>query len=126
MLRLFILLLLSGLLAMTHSEKEDLQLPVLEDGLASPGKRVAVVPPEYKGTGEIANYLTDYKSLAEFVLLDILVKKIFPQIPNALMIHPHTDRWLFVDSRERRQVGKWMEKVIQSKKYFYKRYKTTV
>ena len=51
MLRLFILLLLPGMLSMVHSNKKDLQLPALENGLASPGKRVAVVPAEYEGTG---------------------------------------------------------------------------
>jgi len=49
MLRLFILLFLSGTPAMIHSDKMDLQPPVLENGLASPGKRVAIVPAEYEG-----------------------------------------------------------------------------
>jgi hypothetical protein len=75
------------------------------------------------GTLEIREYLTDYKDLAEFTFLDIPVKEIFPQIPNALMIHPHTDRWIFVDSKERRKVWEWMEKVTQKQitfKTFFK------
>jgi hypothetical protein len=297
MLRLFILLLLSGMLAMIHSDKKDLQLPALENGLASPGKRVAVVPAEYEGTGvhhllylppdwdpdwrnkgrswpvvveytgnrfptsgssgeiegaalgyglsggkyiwvvlpfvaddhqhnevtwwgdqhatveyakknvprickefggdssrvflcgfsrgaiavnymglfddevaklwcgfithdhydgvrewkgtdwgsplanyreaavqrlnrlqgrpvlicqnggtrEVEEYLSDYKKLAEFTFLGVPVKEIFPQIPNTLMIHPHTDRWMFVDSEARRQAWNWMEKVSDKK-----------
>ena len=67
------------------------------------------------GTEDINEYLTDYKNLAKFTFIDVPVKKIFPQIPNALMIHPHTDRWMFVDSRERRQIWKWMEKVSKEK-----------
>ena len=65
------------------------------------------------GTREIYEYLTDYKNLAEFTFLDIPVRKIFSEIPNALMIDPHTDRWIFVDSKERRQFWEWMEKVTQ-------------
>lgn len=68
--------------------------------------------------GEIRNieeYLTEYKSLAKFTFLDVPVNKIFPQIPNTLMIHPHTDRWMFVDSSERRQAWKWMEEISERK-----------
>ena len=67
------------------------------------------------GTQDVNEYLTDYLNLADFTFLDVPVKKIFPQIPNALIIHPHTDRWMFVDSRERRQVWRWMEKVSERK-----------
>ena len=65
------------------------------------------------GTSAVEEYLSDYKNLANFTFLDVPVTKIFPQIPNDLTIHPHTDRWMFVDSRERRQVWKWMEKVSE-------------
>jgi len=67
------------------------------------------------GTQDSKEYLTDYKNLAEFTFLDVPVTKIFPQIPNDLIIHPHTDRWMFVDSKERREVWEWMEKVSQLK-----------
>lgn len=67
------------------------------------------------GTQDIKKYLADYKTHAKFNFLDIPVTKIFPQIPNALILHPHTDRWMFVDSRERKQVWKWMEKISQRK-----------
>jgi len=63
------------------------------------------------GTRDVEDYLSDYKNLAIFTFLDVPVTKIFPQIPNALVMHSHTDRWMFVDSRERRQAWKWMEKV---------------
>ena len=63
------------------------------------------------GTSDVEDHLSDYMDLAEFTFLDVPVTKIFPQIPNALVKHPHTDRWMFVDSKERRQVWKWMEKV---------------
>ena len=63
------------------------------------------------GINDIEEYLSDYKTLAKFTFLNVPVTKIFPQIPNALVMHPHTDRWMFVDSRERRQAWKWMEKV---------------
>jgi hypothetical protein len=65
------------------------------------------------GTSDVEEYLSDYINLANFTFLDVPVTKIFPQIPNDLTIHPHTDRWMFVDSRERRQVWKWMEKVSE-------------
>ena len=67
------------------------------------------------GTRDIEEHLADYKNLAEFTFLNVPVKKMFPQIPNELMIHPHTDRWLFVDSKERKQVWKWMKKVQERK-----------
>lgn len=67
------------------------------------------------GIRKINEYLDDYKDLADFTFLDVPVRKIFPEIPNPLFIHPHTDRWLFVDSRERRKAWRWMEKTLQSK-----------
>jgi hypothetical protein len=63
------------------------------------------------GTSAVEEYLSDYKNLANFTFLDVPVTKIFPQIPNNLVMHPHSDRWMFVDSRERRKVWKWMERV---------------
>ena len=66
-------------------------------------------------TQKVNEYLEDYKDLAKFTFIDVPIKKIFPQIPNALMIHPHTDRWMFVDSEERQQVWNWMEKVSERK-----------
>lgn len=67
------------------------------------------------GTQDIEEYLTDYKNLAKFAFLNVPVKEIFPKIPNDMMIHPHTDRWLFVDSEARRQAWNWMEKVSDRK-----------
>ena len=55
------------------------------------------------GTKYIKEYLTDFKNLVKFNFIDVPVKEIFPQIPNALMIHPQTDRWMFVDSEVRKQ-----------------------
>ncbi len=66
-------------------------------------------------TQDINEYLADYKDLAKFTFIDVPIKKIFSQIPNALIVHPHTDRWMFVDSKERRQVWKWMENVQERK-----------
>ena len=67
------------------------------------------------GTQDIQEYLADYRNLAEFTFIDVPIKNLFPQIPNALIPHPHTDRWMFVDSKERRQVWKWMEKIRQGR-----------
>lgn len=67
------------------------------------------------GTKYIKEYLTDFKNRAKFNFIDVPVKEIFPQIPNALMIHPHTDRWMFVDSEARKQAWSWMEKVSERK-----------
>jgi len=66
-------------------------------------------------TQNVNDYLADYKNLAKFTFIDVPIKEIFPQIPNALIVHPHTDRWMFVDSKERRQVWKWMENVQKRK-----------
>ncbi len=67
-----------------------------------------------ESTLEIQSYLKDFKNFADFTFFDIPVNKIFPEIPNPLMIHPHTDRWLFVNSDSRRKVWQWMNSVLST------------
>jgi hypothetical protein len=47
-----------------------------------------------------------------FTFLPVPIGRIFPQIPNALFIAAHTDRWMFVDSDERRQAREWLERTV--------------
>jgi len=68
-----------------------------------------------ESTLEIRNYLSGFKD-ADFTFLDVPVQKIFPEIPNLLIKHPHTDRWLLVDSDARRKALEWMKFVLSKSK----------
>jgi hypothetical protein len=47
-----------------------------------------------------------------FTFLAIPIKKIFPAVPNALVLTCHTDRWMLVDSTERQQARIWLQKTL--------------
>ena len=59
--------------------------------------------------------LGDDVTKAKFTFLGVPVKTIFPQIPNSLLIHSHTDRWMYVDSAERKQAWEWFQNVVGAK-----------
>lgn len=74
-------------------------------------KRPALVC-QNEGTQDIQDYLGDRMSLEQFTFLDVPVAQIFPDIPNDMVIHPHTDRWLLKDSAARDRVEKWVSGVV--------------
>ncbi|MEM7392184.1 MAG: hypothetical protein AAF492_07520 [Verrucomicrobiota bacterium] len=52
-----------------------------------------------------------------FYFYDVDVRTIFPSIPNDLVIHPHTDRWLFPPSVYRDNAWRWMNRVALPSEY---------
>jgi len=50
-----------------------------------------------------------------FYFYEIDMRAVFPTIPNELVIHPHTDRWLLVPSRYRDNAWKWMNMVMDQR-----------
>jgi hypothetical protein len=65
------------------------------------------------GTQAIEEYLAGQLSSAEFTFLTVHTGEIFGKFPNALAIHPHTDRWLLKDSPDRQQVWAWVERILR-------------
>ena len=61
---------------------------------------------------DIREYLRPHVDLAAFTFLDVPVGKIFPSFPNSLAIHPHTDRWLLLESPERVALRAWLDEVL--------------
>ena len=70
---------------------------------------------ETGGTPMIERYLGDRQRLAKFTYLGFTMKALFPQIPNSLFLDSHTDRWLLVDSKERRQARQWLAETIKGR-----------
>ena len=64
------------------------------------------------GTQDIEDYLSERASLGQFTFLDVPVDQIFPDMPNDMVIHPHTDRWLLKDSETRDRALKWVQDVV--------------
>ena len=63
-------------------------------------------------TRDIRDYLEPRVTLKSFTFLDVSVGKIFPCFPNSLAIHPHTDRWLLLESPERVALRAWLDQVL--------------
>jgi len=51
-----------------------------------------------------------------FYFYEIDMRAIFPTIPNELVMHPHTDRWLLMPSIYRDNAWKWMNMVVDQAK----------
>ncbi len=66
------------------------------------------------GTDGIRTYLETQSSLEAFTFLNVKTSRILGEFPNSFAIHPHNDRWLTVDSPERREVWAWIYRVLQS------------
>jgi hypothetical protein len=67
------------------------------------------------GTPGIAKYLEGLVPLQSFTFVNVQISSIFPEFPNQLAIHPHTDRWLLKDSRDRRRVWDWVDQVLRTR-----------
>jgi hypothetical protein len=63
-------------------------------------------------TKDIQTYLSAVTSLSSFTFLDVNMAKIFPKIPNDLVVHGHNDRWMLKDSPERRKAWLWMNETV--------------
>lgn len=63
-------------------------------------------------TDDVASYLRESTTLDNFTFVDVNIPGIFPEFPNELAIHPHTDRWLLKDSPDRRRVWDWASQVL--------------
>lgn len=57
-------------------------------------------------------YLEGIVPLENFTFLDVPVAGIFGEFPNEIAVHPHTDRWLLKESKERDRVRAWFEKAV--------------
>jgi hypothetical protein len=65
-------------------------------------------------TAALVDYLATNSSAAVFTFLKVDIKGIFCVFPNNLVPHPHTDRWLLVDSADRRMVWQWLDQTLQT------------
>ena len=59
------------------------------------------------------NYLNKYLNLADFTFLDVPTREIF-DIPDGLIIHPHTDLWMHRESEYRQTARAWIEGVMKT------------
>ncbi|NND97035.1 MAG: hypothetical protein HKN47_06890, partial [Pirellulaceae bacterium] len=66
-------------------------------------------------TQVISDYLRPITSLDNFTFLDVPVETILGDLPNEIAVHPHTDRWMSVESPQRRVVHKWVADVLATK-----------
>ena len=57
--------------------------------------------------GKHADYLKNYRSLADFTFLPVPVSEIF-HIPEGKVIHPHTDMWAHRESTTRQRARDWL------------------
>ena len=57
--------------------------------------------------GKHAEYLKNYRSLADFTFLPVPVSEIF-HIPEGKVIHPHTDMWAHRESTTRQRARDWL------------------
>lgn len=65
-----------------------------------------------ESTQDIQDYLGDRMPLGSFTFLDVPVADIFPDMPNDMVIHPHTDRWLLKGSAKRDVAWAWVNDVV--------------
>ena len=65
--------------------------------------------------GNANDYLKKYPELGNFTFLPVPVTKIF-DIPDGLVIHPHTDLWAHRESPTRQRARAWLNKHISTKK----------
>ena len=65
--------------------------------------------------GNANNYLKNHSELGNFTFLPVPVTKIF-DIPDGLVIHPHTDLWAHRKSSTRKTARDWLAKHISPKK----------
>ncbi|MBI4979505.1 MAG: hypothetical protein HZC28_18655 [Spirochaetes bacterium] len=59
-------------------------------------------------TGTIQRFIGDMTNTAPYTFLDVPIKDIFPVIPNDIIMHPHTDKWLSVPSEAKSRVDAWL------------------
>lgn len=71
-----------------------------------------VLVSQNRDAGGTREFLGERISLENFVFLDAPVQEIFGEFPNEIAIHPHTDRWLFRESRERDRVRAWFRETV--------------
>jgi len=60
-------------------------------------------------SGEGTDFLRQYPELAEFTFLRPQVAKIF-DIPEGIVVHPHTDLWMHRHSRHRETARQWLKR----------------
>ncbi|MDA7756906.1 hypothetical protein N8920_03295 [Opitutales bacterium] len=65
--------------------------------------------------GNANDYLKKHPELGNFTFLPVFVTKIF-DIPDGLVIHPHTDLWAHRESSTRQRARAWLNKHISTKK----------
>ena len=65
--------------------------------------------------GNANDYLKKHPELGNFTFLPVPVTKIF-DIPDGLVIHPHTDLWAHRESPTRQRARAWLNKHISTKK----------
>lgn len=63
------------------------------------------------GTNRTKAWLQQHTDLQNMQFLDVPVEEIFT-IPDGRIIHPHTDRWMHIDSSQRRAARRWLQQVI--------------
>lgn len=63
-------------------------------------------------TDETRTFLEPRIPLGNITFLDVPMRRIFGEFPNNVTVHPHTDRWLLVPSKEREEVSRWFNSVI--------------
>ena len=68
-------------------------------------------------TQSIEAYLRDnqLEQAGQFTFLSVSMGELFPDIPNEVMVHSHTDRWLLFDSPMQATVIQWFRDTIRDK-----------
>jgi len=63
------------------------------------------------GTDKTKRYLNEHIRPDNIKFLDVPVEDLFA-IPDGKIIHPHTDRWMQIDSEYRRTARLWLQKLV--------------
>lgn len=63
-------------------------------------------------TNEIQQYLAPYRNYGSFTFLDVPIEQICGPVPNQLIQHVHTDKWLLCHSPYRDFVIHWVKESL--------------
>ena len=62
--------------------------------------------------GDIAAFLKESGLLGDnYIFVPVPMKQLFPKIPNAYFMHPHTDMWPLFDNPSSRRAREWVYKM---------------
>jgi len=70
------------------------------------GTKILIMQNE--STKHIAEYLGDRIKIADFTFLDVPIAALYPFIPDDFIVHAHTDRWMYLEGKEREAARGWL------------------